>query len=104
MRIYDWSSVPEEQVNELATRQIISSETMTVIRRGWKKGAVTGLHRHDDEQISMVESGRVLFVVEGEEQIVTSGQAFVIVSNALHSVEALEDSLVVDVFATPHPE
>jgi len=103
MTVYKWSEVAEEQVNPLASRQIIHSETMTVIRRRLLKGALTGLHRHADEQISMIESGKLRFVVAEEERIVTSGEALAIPSNAPHSVEALEDSTVMDVFSISKP-
>jgi quercetin dioxygenase-like cupin family protein len=103
MKLYDWSQVEEEQVNPLATRQMIHSDTMTIIRRRLLRGSVGGLHRHLDEQISMIEQGSILFVVEGKSQTVQAGQAFVISSNALHSVEALEDSIVLDLFAAPQP-
>ena len=65
------------------------------------KGAVTNAHSHADEQISMVERGVVRFVVGGEERIVSANEAIVIRSNVFHQAEALEDSVVTDVFATP---
>jgi quercetin dioxygenase-like cupin family protein len=99
MKFFEWSRVPEEHVNPLATRQIIHSDTMTVIRRRLLKGSLSHPHTHPEEQISMIEQGSLRFVVADQTQIVTGGQAFVIASNALHSVEALEDSLVLDVFA-----
>jgi len=101
MKVYDWSEVPEERVNPLASRQMIHGETMSVIRRRFSKGAITRLHQHAEEQISMIERGKMLFVISGEEHVVTSGQALAIPPNAPHSVEALEDSVVMDLFASP---
>jgi len=91
-------------VNPLATRRMIKSEAMTVARRHFLKGAVTTVHRHADEQISMVERGAVLFLVDGVERLVSENEAVVIPSNVPHELEALEDSLVTDVFATPLPQ
>jgi quercetin dioxygenase-like cupin family protein len=99
--IYRWSQIPEERVNSLASRQMLHTETMSVVRRQLSKGAVIRLHRHADEQISMVECGKVRFVVDGEEEIVASGETYVIPPSAPHSVEALEDSVVMDLFSTP---
>jgi quercetin dioxygenase-like cupin family protein len=98
---FSWSQIAEERVNPLATRQMVHTEAMTVARRRFLKGAVTNAHSHADEQISMVESGVVRFVVAGEERIVSANEAIVIRSNVFHQVEALEDSVVTDVFATP---
>ncbi len=80
---------------------MIHTETMSVIRRRLSKGAVLRLHRHADEQISMVERGKLKFVVADEEGIASGGETYVIPPNALRSVEALEDSVVTDLFSTP---
>jgi len=101
MKVHNWSQISEEQVNPLASRQMIHTETMTVVRRRLSKGAMLRLHRHPDEQISMLERGKLRFVVAGEEEIVSGGQTYVIPPNAPHSVEALEDSVVMDLFSTP---
>ena len=45
--------------------------------------------------------GKLKFVVESEEEIVAGGEAFVIPPNAAHSVEALEDTVVMDLFSKP---
>jgi quercetin dioxygenase-like cupin family protein len=103
MKLYNWSQIPAEQVNPLASRQMIHTQTMSMVRRRLSKGAVTRLHQHVDEQISMVERGKLRFVVDYEEQIVASGETLVISSNVPHSVEALEDSVVLDVFSAPRP-
>jgi quercetin dioxygenase-like cupin family protein len=101
MKLYRWSEIPAEQVNDLASRQMIHAQTMSVVRREFSKGAVTRLHQHAEEQISMVERGKLKFVVESEEEIVAGGEAFVIPPNAAHSVEALEDTVVMDLFSKP---
>jgi len=101
MNFYDWNQIPEEQVNPLAKRQMIHGETMSVIRRQLAKGAVTRLHRHAEEQISMIERGKVRFTISGEEHVVSTVQALAISPDALHSLEAIEDSVMVDLFAMP---
>ena len=104
MRAYNWDQIAEENVNPLATRRMIHGEAMTVVRRHFLKGAVTNVHLHRDEQISMVERGAVLFLVAGVEHVVLANEALVIPSNVPHQLEALEDSFVTDVFATPLPK
>jgi quercetin dioxygenase-like cupin family protein len=101
MKVYTWGQISEEHVNPLASRQMIHSETMTVVRRRLSQGGMLRLHRHADEQISMIEHGKLRLVVDGEEQIVSGGETYVIPPNAPHSVEALEDSVVMDLFSTP---
>ena len=101
MKVYSWSDVPEERVNPLASRQMIHGEALSIIRRQFSKGAVTKLHKHAEEQISIIETGKLRFVVLGEETVVSSGQTLAIPPNVPHSLEALEDSVVMDLFAIP---
>jgi quercetin dioxygenase-like cupin family protein len=104
MTAYNWNQIAEEKVNPLATRRMIHGEAMTVARRHFLKGAVTSLHLHRDEQISMVERGAVRFLAGGVEYVISANEALVIPSNVLHQLEALEDSFVTDIFATPLPK
>ncbi len=101
MKVYNWSRISEEQVSPLASRQIIRTETLTVVRRRLSKGAVLRLHRHAEEQVSVIECGKIRSVVADQEVVVSGGETYVIPPNAPHSVEALEDSLVMDLFSTP---
>jgi len=96
---YNWIEIPEEQMSAAISRQVIHGETMTVARIRLRKGAVVPLHEHANEQISMVESGLMRFVISGEEQILRAGETLTIPPNAPHLVEALEESRALDVFS-----
>ena len=96
---YNWPDIPEEQMSAAISRQVIHGETMTVARIRLRKGAVVPLHQHTNEQISMVESGLMRFVISGEERILRSGETLTIPPNAPHLVEALEDSRALDLFS-----
>jgi len=99
VKLYNWSQIPEEQLNDLVARQMIHGETMTIARIHLRKGAVVPMHQHPNEQISMVEHGRLRFVIAGQERIVQGGDMIAIPPNAPHLVEALEDSLATDLFS-----
>ena len=99
VNLYNWTEIPEEQLNPMISRQMIHTETMTVSRLRLRKGAVVPLHSHINEQISMVERGKLRFVIAGQERIVTGGQIVAIPRSAPHLVEALEDSLATDLFS-----
>jgi quercetin dioxygenase-like cupin family protein len=91
--------MPEEQMNPLVSRRVIHGDTMTVARLRLAKGAVVPIHSHLNEQISIIESGCLRFVIDGEEKIVYPGETVVIPPEAPHMVEALEDSLATDLFS-----
>lgn len=88
-----------ETLNPHAARKAIHTERMTVARLSLKAGAVVPEHRHENEQVTMLESGRLVFISNGERIEVRAGQTLVIPPNVPHRVEALEDSLAVDLFA-----
>jgi quercetin dioxygenase-like cupin family protein len=99
MPTYRWDRIANERMSALVSRQVIHGDTMTVARIDLKKGASVPEHSHVNEQISMVESGTVRFVLAGVEKIVKSGDILRIPPNLPHSAEALEDSVAVDLFS-----
>jgi unsaturated pyranuronate lyase len=99
MESYNWTSIEEETLNPLISRRVIHTERMTVCRIRLKKGAVVPMHSHENEQITMLESGALRFIFEGEDKIIRAGDALPIPPHAPHRVEALEDSIAVDLFS-----
>jgi quercetin dioxygenase-like cupin family protein len=98
MSHYDWNQIPEERLNPLVTRRVIHTVAMTVARLRIAKGAVVPAHRHVHEQLAMVERGALKFDLDGQEILVSAGQALSIPSGVPHGVEALEDTVVMDLF------
>jgi quercetin dioxygenase-like cupin family protein len=94
-----WSEEPVEQLSATVGRQMIHTETMTLARVQLKRGALVPMHEHDNEQIATVLEGRLRFVVAGEERVVGVGESVPLPANVPHEVEALEDSVVLDVFS-----
>ena len=72
---------------------------MTIARITLRSGALVPRHEHPHEQVATVLEGRLRFVVGGEEQVVSAGESVFVPSGVPHEVEALEDSLVLDVFS-----
>jgi quercetin dioxygenase-like cupin family protein len=96
---YCWKDVVAEHMNPRLTRQAIHSERLTIARLGLMRGALVPEHKHENEQVTMLEKGRLKFVVDGEETILEAGEALAIPPDAPHWVEALEDSVAIDVFS-----
>lgn len=99
MQHYNWNLLEEEPLNPLLARKMIHGQNVTVARIRLRKGAVVPMHSHANEQISMLESGALRFSIAGEERILGAGDALVIPPDVPHMVEALEDSLAVDLFS-----
>lgn len=99
MQQYRWNSIEKEQLSPTIARQVIHGESLTVARIFIKKGGIVPTHSHPNEQLSMLQEGELRFVLDGREVIVGPGEALRIPPQLPHSVEALEDSLAVDVFS-----
>jgi quercetin dioxygenase-like cupin family protein len=101
---FDWNEIPREQLNPHLVRQAIHTGQMTVARLELKAGGAVPVHAHENEQISMVLSGRLKFIVAGEEVIVGPGQVLELKPNVPHGVEVLEDCAVIDLFTPPRAD
>lgn len=99
MKLYHWQTMEQEQMNPGFGRKAIHGVNLTVARLELKRGCKVPEHSHVNEQVSMVESGALKFFIGGGEQILRGGDVLVIPPHLPHSVEVLEDSVVVDVFA-----
>jgi quercetin dioxygenase-like cupin family protein len=99
MKLHCWNEIPVERLTPTATRQVIHTDTITMARLALAEGAVVPRHAHVNEQISTVESGRLKFVFDDSEMIVAAGQSLQIPSGVPHRVEAIEDSIALDVFS-----
>ncbi len=72
---------------------------MTICRISLKKGAIVPTHHHENEQVTVVESGSLLFIFPDREQVVNAGDILPIAPDIPHKVEALEDSVATDLFS-----
>jgi quercetin dioxygenase-like cupin family protein len=102
--LHRWADITPEQLNPLLTRQFVSGEKAMLSRILLKQGCVVPEHSHHNEQISLVVSGALEFVVSGQTHIVRAGEILVIPPHAPHSATALEDTENLDLFAPPRQD
>ncbi|MGB5422209.1 MAG: cupin domain-containing protein [Desulfobacterales bacterium] len=90
------------------SRQLLEGIDITTLVHGDKtlmgqfklaKGAVIPAHSHPHEQTGIMISGKLRFVVEGEIMDVETGDSWCLPGIVEHSAEALEDSVVIEVFS-----
>jgi len=90
----------------LERRRVIGDKAMIshiTLRRGFK----VATHAHENEQFSVVLSGRLKFGLGAEggsdrrEAIVGAGEVIHLPGNLPHSAEAIEDTVVLDIFSPP---
>lgn len=105
--VVDFADLPTDSPMPLIDRQRIIADKMMVSRVLLHKGFRVERHSHENEQIGIVLSGRVNFLL-GEAgtdsehtKTLTAGQAIVLPANVPHGAEALEDTLILDLFSPP---
>ena len=97
--IQRWHDITIEKMNDLITRQVLHGDRITLSRLELQRGAIVPVHSHANEQISMVAAGVLLFVVDGTEMIVRTGEMLRIPGGVPHSVLAVEDAIAIDIFS-----
>jgi quercetin dioxygenase-like cupin family protein len=96
----DWSTIAVEQIAEGIERQMVVGDRMMVCRLRLQPHVVTAVHTHPHEQITLVEKGRVLFTVEGEQRTAQPGDVLHFASNVRHGATMLDEEVVlIDIFS-----
>lgn len=96
MKLYRWNELAKEELKPGLARQVLHGEKMTVARIFLAEGAVVPEHHHPTEQLSIIESGKMRFLVDGREVTVAAGEMLLIPVNAPHSGVALEETVALD--------
>ena len=102
-----WNDIPREQVTPLLERRLLTGERVMLARVHLAKGCVIPRHRHEHEQVTFVLAGALhlrLGEDESTEQTVRADEVVHLPSNVWHAAEALEDTLVLDVFSPPRED
>jgi quercetin dioxygenase-like cupin family protein len=96
----DWTAIPVEEIGEGIERQMVWGERLMVCRLRFAPRVITAVHSHLHEQITLVERGRVLFHIDGTEQIATSGDVLRFPPHCEHGATMLDDEVVlIDIFS-----
>lgn len=82
---------------------LVHSPALMLVRHQMSKGWRGTRHRHTHEQMVYVIQGQIRIKVENVWHEAMGGDNFIVTSNAEHEAEALEDSVVLDIF-TPARE
>jgi quercetin dioxygenase-like cupin family protein len=96
----DWSTIPVERIAEGIERQMIWGDRVMVCRLRFSPHVVTLVHSHPHEQITIVERGRVRFMVAGAERVASAGDILHFPSELVHGATILDEEVVlIDIFS-----
>jgi quercetin dioxygenase-like cupin family protein len=105
--LHRWSDIPLENLTPLLDRRLVTGERVMLAHAHLKRGCIVPMHRHVHEQFAYIVQGKVRFTLgeeSGETMTLTPGEVVHLPSDLPHAAEALEDSLVLDVFSPPRED
>jgi quercetin dioxygenase-like cupin family protein len=95
----NWATIPSERVTEGIERQMVVGEKLMICRLKIQPRVVTAVHTHEHEQVTMVERGRVLYVIDGVERVCAPGDVLHFPPHLPHGATMLDEEVVlVDIF------
>lgn len=109
-RLERWTDIPRETVTDDIGRRIFTGERMMLAQVYLDEGAIVPTHSHENEQLSWILEGALRFWLgedgssDFREIVVSAGEVLFIPSNVPHKVEALVDTLDVDIFSPPRQD
>lgn len=96
----NWSKIPVEKVSNGIERQMFVGNKVMICRFRFKPFLVTPEHDHPHEQMTIVERGKVRFIIEGEERIASAGDVLHFPSNTWHGATMMDEEVVlIDIFS-----
>jgi unsaturated pyranuronate lyase len=91
----DWTDIPVERVSDDVSRSVVQGDGFTLIRYVYEPGAVFSEHAHPHEQLTMVESGTLVFCMDGEDIVVGPGQMLRVAPSIRHGARVRGSAQVV---------
>ncbi len=79
-------------------RVLAHDDQLMIVEFAFETDAVGKQHSHPHVQASYVAEGRFEVTVDGVTEVLTKGESFVVPSNAVHGVRALEPGRLIDSF------
>ncbi|MCK4412206.1 MAG: cupin domain-containing protein [Candidatus Eisenbacteria sp.] len=84
-----WQSLPADDAQRVLEEEIIATQRLMVVRCLYRPGSDFAPHLHQQEQITIVESGTLEFTVNGDTIKVAAGQMISIFPGVLHGSRVL---------------
>jgi quercetin dioxygenase-like cupin family protein len=101
---WNWANIPKEHLSDGVVRQMAYGDALMICRLTFAPGTATTPHAHLHEQMTIVEKGRVRFVLGTEEKTFGPGDILQFPSGFWHGATMLDEEVVLlDIF-TPRRE
>lgn len=101
---FSFFDMPFHPLNSHVSSRIISGKQLMFVEHKVKKGHITEEEVHENEQLTLVLQGSLLFLLGEKSYLIKKGEALLIPSRTPHRCEVLEDSSLIEVFSPPRQE
>ena len=96
---WNWATIPREHVAPGIVRQMVYGERLMICRLTLAPGTIATAHDHVHEQMTIVEKGRVRFVLGAEERVFGPGDILLFPGGFWHGATMLDEEVVLlDIF------
>jgi quercetin dioxygenase-like cupin family protein len=100
-----WQSLAAPDAQRILEEEVIATQQLMVVRCLYRPGSNFAAHAHPQEQITIVESGTLEFLVNGDTIDVGPGQMISVFPGVLHASQAKGEAPVraLNIFHPPAP-
>jgi len=94
-----WNQVETEAMSAGLRRQMLNGKKVSLGRMRFESGTKVPVHKHANEQITIVVSGTLLLHLDEREIELGEGEMILIPGNIPHGAVALEETETLEIFA-----
>jgi quercetin dioxygenase-like cupin family protein len=100
-----WSSLEAEDAQRALSQRVISTQRLVVIRCHYRQAARFPQHSHPQEQITIVEEGKLEFIIDDKHILVNKGEMISVCSRVPHetAVASPEGAVALNIFLSEAP-
>ena len=92
-------TLPQEAGAGVTRRILAYTDGLMCVENTFEAGSVGAPHSHPHTQITYVMDGALEFTMDGETKIMRKGDSVFIKPYAVHKAVAIEDTMLIDMFA-----
>ena len=99
LQLANWDEIPVETLDNGALRQLFTGDNLMMCRLVFPPNLETPAHEHPHEQMTIVQRGKVLFIIGDEEIIAEAGDILRFPPNCWHGATMLDEEVeLIDIF------
>ncbi|MFN8379485.1 MAG: cupin domain-containing protein [Anaerolineae bacterium] len=97
--------VPQDEMRPSVHRRVLgTTDRLMLVEFFIERGGEVPTHSHPHDQVGYVIAGRMQFTLDGESQMVASGDSYAVPGGVPHGALALTDVTLIEVFSPPRED